>query len=256
MQKFRTIILLIVLAVSMYCAPISIGKSYNPIVVEATTLEEDLSLWKEDWLSIYSSNEEMIRTYHIMDEYSKRKQQYINFYTAFFENEISSYCGISTIYIDCSYSMDRTFFDGKEKILQNLDQFVSKNELCVKEVFKNTETHLYSLIDLLAKENMNAWENGTDLYNNIIVTDLFDTGNNIDETLKSVTFCNTLICCVPYESTNKEAVLHCETFANKVLDKGLWLQSAVYIVYTDEVVIEYHNRDWQFGGGGINIYIP
>lgn len=143
MQKFITIILLIVLAVSMYCAPISIGKSYNPIVVEATTLEEDLSLWKEDWLSIYSSNEE-----------------------------------------------------------------------------------------------------------------IFDTGNNIDETLKSVTFCNTLICCVPYESTNKEAVLHCETFANKVLDKGLWLQSAVYIVYTDEVVIEYHNRDWQFGGGGINIYIP
>lgn len=258
MQKVKTIILLIVLAVSMYCAPITVEKLYNPIVVEASTFEEDMSFLNMDWLSIYSSSENMITTYHIMNQYSEKGHQDINFYTAFFENEISSLREISTIYLDCSYSMDKTFTDEKEKIMQNLDQLISKNEIVVEEVFKNAKTHLYSLLDSIAGENNNDWfQKKTDIFSHVIVTDLCDTGDiAIDETLKIPTFSNFVIFCVPYESTDKKAVLHCETFANEVLDRGLWVQSSVFIVYTDEVIVEYNNKDWQFGPGGINIYIP
>lgn len=258
MQKVKTIILLIVLAVSMYCAPITVENVYSPVVVEASTLEEDMSFENNDWLSIYSSSEDMITTYHIMNQYSEKEQKDINFYTAFFENEILFSREISTIYMDCSYSMDKTFGDEKEKIMQNLNQFISKNEIVVEEVFKNAETHLYSLLDSIAEKNSNDWfQKKSDIFSHVIVTDLCDTGDaTIDEALKSPTFSNFVIFCVPYESTNKKAVLHCETFANEVLDRGLWVQSSVFIVYTDEVVVEYHNKDWQFGPGGINIYLP
>lgn len=92
----------------------------------------------------------------------------------------------------------------------------------------------------------------------IIISDLWDTSKIENEFY----YHGNLIFCVPYNSTDKEAVLHCETVVNKLIydHNGFGLGGEdsidIYIVYMDKTIVKYSNGSFNASNGYIEILVP
>ena len=187
---------------------------------------------EDNYLSVYDEEGD-IRVYHLLEDSTES-----DFYSAFFDEDDYR------VYSDCSTSMQQTFFYEKSKIIKNLSPFLNEKEMEIKDVFKNKKTDLYGL--MASYKDMSIEERSI---TPIIITDLWDT--ECEDMENSIT--GTIVFCVPYASTNKEGIVHCE----KVVNDILWYNDAelIYVVYTDEVIIRYCAA-YHSDKGWIEIYVP
>lgn len=185
---------------------------------------------------------------HIVEDTTK------DFYSTFFEGDHLDY-PFGTVYEDCSSSMEQVFSYEKGKILKNMSPLFDANELEIKEVFRNEKTDLYGILDSFEKEYFGELIISMPSEVPIIITDLWDTAGK-EESFKY--FDGQVVFCVPYASSNKEGVLHCEDFVNNLLWNHDWIPGcmSIYIVYTDEVIVRYSNGLYNGIEGYIEIYVP
>ena len=260
MKKLITLGLSLILVMSM-TMPVRASER------EGGIFKKDLSVCKDGEMSVYRQNiREFIngqwkececwglcscaQAYHVLES---TKQE--DFYSAFFNGE---YCAspIGNIYQDCSSSMEETFRYEKSKIIKNLSSFFNeKDEI---EVFKDTSTNLYGLLGSFKKEVIEEIEEVTITSPGevpVIITDLWDTEGKEEELL---VYNGEIIFCVPYASTNKEGVLHCENVINNLFKNYTWIPGSmsIYVVFTDEVIVHYNNGYLNGSYDFIEIYIP
>lgn len=222
---------------------------------------------KGDYLSVYDGNIREYKNgewsecnytyryyctqlYHVLEDTTED-----DFYSAFFKDRYDDY----VVYSDCSASMKNTFCYERSKIMKNLSPFLNEKEMKIEEVFNNKKTNLYGLLKSFNSEVFEGVEHSYMCImlkkTPIIITDLLDIKG---ESMENYRFAGSIIFCVPYSSTNKEGVLHCEEFVNDIL----WNHSlcpastAIYLVYTDEVIARYCNGYHNDMEGFIDIYVP
>ena len=263
MKKIIILAMTLILAAS---AVIPVMASEKEEWRERTVFETDtFTAREEDYLSVYDGNIREYKNgewsecnctylcyctalYHVV-EYTTEK----DFYSAFFNQYDYDYA----IYSDCSSSMSETFCYEKSQIMRNLLPFLKEKE--IKDVFKNQKTDLYGLLKSFDSE---VFEGVGYSYTcimpektPIIITDLWDIKG---EGMENYRFAGQIIFCVPYASTNKEGVLHCEEFVNDIL----WNHSlcpastSISIVYTDNIIARYSNGYYNDMEGCITIYAP
>lgn len=221
-------------------------------------VESDLSVYKTNYLSVYErSIRENIRgewgdcdclglcyctrLYHILEDTTENN----DFYSAFLNGDYLVY-PLGRVYLDSSISMKETFSYEKDNIMKNLSSFLNEKNIEIEEVFKNQKTNLYGLLQ--------SYNNSKKREIPIIITDLWDTEG--EELFK---YEGNIIFCVPYASTKKEAVLHCEEVINNLLwnHHGRFLSfNSIYLIYTDEIIVKYSNVYRNGEEGCITIYVP
>ena len=265
MKKIITLVMTLVLAVSAVMPVMAAEEEERR---ERTVFQTDtFTTRKGNYLSVYDGN---IREYK-NGEWSECNYTYLcyctqlyhvledttedNFYSAFFKDEYDEYA----VYSDCSTSMENTFCYEKSKIMKNLSPFLNEKEMEIEEVFNNKKTNLYGLLKSFNSEVFEGVEyNYTCIMPEktpIIITDLWDIKG---ESMENYRFAGSIIFCVPYASTNKEGVLHCEEFVNDIL----WshplcpASTSISIVYTDNVIARYSNGYHNDMEGCITIYVP
>lgn len=235
---------------------------------EKLLFEADLSVCEEEKLSVYrygireNVNGEWsdcdcfyvckcTQLYHILEDTEED-----DFYTAFFNQDYWSQYG--KIYIDSSYSMERTFGYEKSIIMENLSYFLNEKEQDIDYVYINQKTNLYEFLSSCSNYDLGETNDGISINGleerPIIITDLWSTKGN-EESFKIT---GHISFCVPYASTDKEGVLHCEEVVNNLLSNYSFVPAslAIYVVYTDEVIVEYSNGYRNFDEGCITIYVP
>lgn len=259
MKKLITLAVVIILIMST-AMPVMAAKK------EESIFETDLSVCKEGYLSVYRKNiRENIKgeltdcdcmelcsctqLYHITEETTED-----DFYSAFFNENYFAY-SLGRVYQDCSSSMDETFCYEKSNIIKNLSPFLNEKENDIEYVFKNKKTNLYGLLSSFNNEIIGETIITMPREIPIIITDLWDTESEEEETFS---YDGEIIFCVPYASTNKEGVLHCEEVVNNLLWNHGWIPGcmSIYVIYTDEVIVEYSNGYMNFEEGFIKIYVP
>lgn len=228
--------------------------------VSKSVFEEDESACKALQLSVYRGNIREKKDdkwaacdcqglcycnslYHVLEDKEDR-----DFYTEFFNNyPISSH---GKVYSDCSFSMDNTFSYEKRVIFKNLQPFLQQEKKEVKEVFKNPKINLYGFLNSFRKVSFLGQRMTMSKKMPIIITDLWEIQGE-----KVLKYAGDVAFCVPYSSTNKQGVLHCETVVNDLLEHHVWHFTSIYIVYTDSVIAEY---SYHYNGleGHIDIYVP
>lgn len=263
MKKVITLAMTLILALSTVMPVMASEKEERR---ERTVFETDTFTTREgDYLSVYDGNIREYKNgewsecnytnlcyctqlYHVL-EYTTEK----DFYSAFFNQYDYDYA----IYSDCSSSMSETFCYEKSQIMKNLLPFLKEKE--IKDVFKSQKTDLYGLLKSFDSE---VFEGVGYSYTCImpeealiIITDLWDIKG---ESMENYEFATKIIFCVPYASTNKEGVLHCEEFVNDILwNHSLFTAStSISIVYTDRVIASYSNGCLNDREGSITIYVP
>lgn len=263
MKKIVTLVITLVLAVVSAVMPVKAAEEEERR--ERTVFETDSFTSREgSYLSVYDGNIREIKNdewsecnciglcyctllCHVLEEAPED-----DFYSAFFDED--DYI----VYLDCSTSMQQAFSYEKSRIMKNLSPFLNEKEIAVEDVFNNKKTDLYGLLKSFNAEFMDEKFDYTCIMPEktpIIITDLWDTKGEDQEKYR---FAGSLIFCVPYASTNKEGVLHCEEIVNDILwNHSLWpTRTAIYLVYTDEVIARYCNGDHNDMEGSIKIYIP
>lgn len=244
---------------------VTVDEKEEPIVVK------DLSEYEKNYISIYDIqrireyiNGEYVKCdcspwaalchctslYHILENKTED-----DFYSVFFNGDYLIY-PIGGVYSDCSSSMQETFCYEKSKIIKNLLPFLNEKGRNVETIFKNQKTDLYGFLHSLDRQIISG-----DLVITapkevpIIITDLWDTEENEVEPFR---YWGEVIFCVPYASTNKEGVLHCEEVVNDILwNYNLMACSiGIYVVYTDDVIVKYSNGYYNGRQGYIEIYVP
>lgn len=187
--------------------------------------------------------------YHLLNESTQN-----DFYSAFFNNEEFSYLPFEEIYQDTSSSMTSNFEYETEKIVKNISPILDEKKLEIKPVFENSKTNLYKFIGSFCnKENKFSPEKTI-----VIISDLWNTSKFEDE----FEYSGNLVFCVPYESTNKEAVLHCEDVANNLILNhnkfGIGGMDIIdiYIVYMDQTIVKYSNGFFNGNDGYVDILVP
>ena len=187
--------------------------------------------------------------YHILEDTTE-----YDFYSAFLNGNHLLY-PLGEVYQDCSSSMEKIFGYEKNNIIKNLTPFLNEKEKDIEYVFKNKKTNLYGLLSSFNNEIIGEATSTNPREIPIIITDLWDTEGKEEETFM---YNGEIIFCVPYASTNKEGVLHCE----EVINNLLWNHSlipgsmSIYVIYTDEVIVEYSNGYRNGEEGFITIYVP
>lgn len=257
MKKLITLALSIIIVMST-TMPVS--------AEEKAIFEKDLTVCKEKgYLSVYrQSIRENIKgewakcncislcsctdLYHILEDTTED-----DFYSAFLNGNHLIY-PLGEVYQDCSTSMEKTFCYEKSNIIKNLSPFLNEREKDIKEVFKNKKTNLNGLLSSFNTEIIGESIITMPRETPIIITDLWDTEGK-EETFM---YDGEIIFCVPYASTNKEGVLHCEEVINNLLWNHGWIPGSmsIYVIYTDEVIVEYSNGYRNGQEGFITIYIP
>lgn len=230
---------------------------------QETIVETDVSILEKPQLSVYAQNiRENINgewadcdcgflcyctgLYHILEDSTEEE----DFYLTFFKGKHFIY-PLGEVYQDCSSSMEETFCYEKEKIIKNLSPFF--NEEDIKDVFKNEKTDLYGLISSFKSENIGEQVIIMPEETPIIITDLWTVAD------EEKFICDgEFVFCVPYASTNKEGVLHCEDVINNLLWNHSWIPGSIsiYVVYIDEVIFNYSNGYHNGDEGYIEIYVP
>lgn len=263
MKKLITLVLAIIIAMST-TMPIMAKEVEEP--EETSIFEKDLSVCKEGSLSVYRRNiRENIKgewancdcwdlcfctsLYHVLEDTTED-----DFYSAFFYGDYFVY-PLGGIYQDCSSSMEETFCYEKSNIIKNLSPFMNEKEKDIEYVFKNKKTNLYGLLSSFDNTNICGRIVTMPREIPIIITDLWDTEGAEEESFK---YDGEIIFCVPYASTNKEGVLHCEEFINNLLWNHIWIPESmsIYVVYTDEVIVKYSNGSYNCLDGYVEIYVP
>ena len=257
MKKLITLVLSIIIVMSIM--PVMAAE-------KKAIFEKDLTVCKEEgYLSVYrQSIRENIKgewadcdccylcyctqLYHILEDKTEE-----DFYSAFLNGNYLVY-PLGGVYQDCSSSMEETFCYEKSNIIKNLSPFLNEKEKDIEYVFKNKKTNLYGLLSSFNKEII-----GDEIINMpretpIIITDLWDTEGKEEAFM----YDGEIIFCVPYASTNKEGVLHCEEVINNLLWNYGWIPGSmsIYVIYTDKVVVEYSNGYRNGEEGSITIYVP
>lgn len=263
MKKIITLAIVLIFAVS---AVMPVMAAEEEEQRERTVFKTDTFTSREgDYLSVYDGNIREYKNgewsecndiglcyctqlYHVLEETTEK-----DFYSAFLKSEDDDYA----IYSDCSTSMRETFCYERSHIMTNLSPFLKEKE--IEDVFKNKRTDLYGLLKSFDSE---VFERVSNSYTcimpektPIIITDLWDIKG---ESMENYRFAGQIIFFVPYASTNKEGVLHCEEFVNDIL----WNHSlcpastAICLVYTDEVIARYCNGYHNDMEGFITIYVP
>lgn len=260
MKKLITLVLTIILAMST-TMPIMASETEGEAI-----FERDPSICsKTGCLSVYGNNiRENIKgkrancdcielcyctqLYHILEDTTED-----DFYSAFFYGYYLIY-PLEKIYQDCSSSMEETFCYEKSNIIKNLSPFLTGKEKNIENVFENNKSNLYELLASLDNELIGERPITMPKETPIIITDLWDTEVKKNE---SLTYCGDVIFCVPYATTNKEGVLHCEEIANDLIwNHGFVMGTSVYVIYTDEVIVRYSNTLFDGEEGNITIYTP
>ena len=259
MKKLITLALAIILVMSTTMPIMSAEK-------ENTIFETDLAICKEGCISVYrQSIRENIKgewtdcncfelcfctqLYHILEDTTED-----DFYSTFFNGDHFVY-PLGGVYQDCSTSMEKTFCYEKSNIIKNLSPFLNEKEKDIEYVFKNKKTNLYGLLSSFDNEIIGKAIISMPREIPIIITDLWDTEGEDEETFM---YDGEIIFCVPYASSNKEGVLHCEEVINNLLWNHGWVPGcmSIYVIYTDEVIVEYSNGYRNGQEGFITIYVP
>lgn len=286
MKKIITLAIVLIFAVS---AVMPVMAAEEEEQRERTVFKTDTFTSREgDYLSVYDGNIRenkngelsecncmgicyCTQLYHVLEDTTDK-----DFYSAFLKSKYDDhgvYCDDSApfayvgcivdydddyaIYSDCSTSMTETFCYEKSQIMRNLSSFLKEKE--IEDVFKNQKTDLYGLLKSFDSEVMeDVGHSYTYIMPEkmpIIITDLWDVK---EESMENYKFVGQIIFCVPYASTNKEAVLHCEEFVNDILWNlsPFTTSTSINIVYTDEVIARYSNGYYNDMEGCIKIYVP
>lgn len=237
---------------------------------EKQVFETDLSVCKEGSISVYGGSiRENIKgewadcdcyglcyctqLYHVLEDTTKD-----DFYSAFLNGDYFSR-PLGKVYQDCSSSMEETFNYETSKILKNLSPFLDESRKNVEDIFKcKKTTNLYGFLASFQHKVIDKTTVTMPSKTPIIITDLWDTEGVEDESFQ---YSGDIIFCVPYASTNKEGVLHCEDVVNNILWNHSWslvsiASISIYVVYTDNVIVEYSNGYRNAESGHITIYVP
>lgn len=186
--------------------------------------------------------------YHLLENSTKE-----DFYSVFFNSEQLNYVPFEGIYQDASDSMTKNFSYETKKITENISTVLNEKQLKIKPVFANSKTNLYGLIGSFCNDDVFS-PNETI----IIISDLWDTSKIENEFY----YYGNLIFCVPYNSRDQEAVLHCEDVVNKLIydHNGFGLGGEdsidIYIVYMDKTIVKYSNGSFNASNGYIEILVP
>lgn len=196
---------------------------------------------KQDFISVYHLRDIREEMYHILEDTTEE-----DFYSAFFKKNFGDELG--GVYQDRSSSMKEIFKDEKSIILNNLSPMLREREQGIEE---QKPTNLYEFLCSLDEEPT-VEEKFITIHPKevpIIITDLWDIADK-----QPFRYEGEIIFCVPYTSTNKEGVLHCEEVVNDLLWNHSWPGGgkSIYVVYTDEVIVRYCNAMEGF----IEIYVP
>lgn len=274
MEKLTALVLAIILATAATAITestetkvpvVTVDEKEEPIVVK------DLSEYEKNYISIYDIQgiREYIKgeyvkcdcspwatlchctsLYHILEDKTKD-----DFYSVFFNRDYSIY-SLGRVYSDCSSSMQETFCYEKSKIIKSLLPFLNEEGRNVETIFKNQKTDLYGFLHSLDRQiSGELIITAPTKEVPIIITDLWDTEENEVEPFR---YWGEVIFCVPYASTNKEGVLHCEEVVNDLLWNYSLMPGGmpIYVVYTDEVITKYSNGYNNGRQGYIEIYVP
>ena len=260
MKKLITLALAIIIAMSTKMSVMS------EEVKETSIFEQDISVCKEGYLSVYGQNiRENIKgewadcdcwdlcfcaqLYHVLEDTAED-----DFYSAFFNGDYFVY-PLGGIYQDCSSSMEKIFSYERSSIIKNLSPFLNENQKDIKDVFKNKKTDLYGLLSSFNNEIMGKTIITMPREVPVIITDLWDTKGAESESFQ---YDGEIVFCVPYSSRNTEGVLHCEEVVNNILWNHGWISGcmSIYVIYTDEVIVEYSNTYMNGEKGNITIYVP
>lgn len=253
MKKLITLALAIILAMSTTMPVMAEEKDTDPI------FEVDLSVCKDGELSVYRNTiREIIKEewadcncvgmcectllFHVLEDTTET-----DFYSAYFNDYLDT-----EVYLDCSSSM--ILFFRNAKIIENISTFLNENKKEIQNVFHNGETNLYGLLNSFETEKIGETIVVTPEKTPIIITDLWDTSSKEE----SFYYWGNVVFCVPYKSTDKEGVLHCENVVNDLLtNHSLFPRTlAIVIVYTDEVIVSYREEITFSDAGMIEIYVP
>lgn len=273
MEKLTALVLAIVLATAATAITestetkvpvVAVDEEEEPIVVKG------LSVHEKDYISVYKNQgiREYIKgeyvkcdcspwaslcyctpLYHVLEDKTED-----NFYSSFFNGDYLIY-PIGGVYLDCSSSMEETFCYEKSKIIKNLSTFLNEKERNIETIFKNQKTGLYGFLHSLDRQISGDLIITAPKEIPIIITDLWDTEENEVEPFR---YWGEIIFCVPYASTNKEGVLHCEEVVNDILWNYILMPGSmsIYVVYTDDVIAEYSNGYYNGRQGYMEIYVP
>lgn len=266
----KKLIILVVAMILTISTTIPVMAAEDEVVEEKekSVFETDLSVCKEGELSVYrygireEINGELTdcdciglcqctQLYHILEDTTED-----DFYTAFFNQNYWDRYG--KIYIDSSYSMERTFCYEKSIIMENLSHFLNEKEQEIEYVYINQKTNLYEILSSCSNDDFGETLDGISVNclaeTPIIITDLWNTAGNEE----SFNIMGNIIFCVPYASTDKEGVLHCEEVVNNLLSNYSFVPAslAIYVIYTDEVIVEYSNGYRNSDEGCVTIYVP
>ena len=187
--------------------------------------------------------------YHLLEN---AKQD--DFYLAFFNSELVY--PLEGVYQDASSSMEKFFGYETNKILKNISPVLNEKQKNIEYVFKNKKTDLYGLLSSFCTNDDVFSPSQT----NVIITDLWDT-KGIKE---NFFYYGQIVFCVPYESSNKEAVLHCEDVVNDLIFNhnhsrfgvGGISSFSIYLVYTDKTIVEYSNGSFNGSDGYMKVLVP
>lgn len=258
MKKLTMLAIATILAISV-TVPVMAGEEQ-----EKSIFETDASICKEGALSVYRKDiRENVKgefvdcncrnlcsctsLYHVLEDTTES-----DFYSVCLKEKLIR--PIGKIYQDCSSSMEETFRYEKSNIIQNLSPFLKQEKKEIEAVFKNKKTNLYGLLSSFPHEKVGKLNITKPKNTPIIITDLWDEKGEEEE----FWYDGEIVFCVPYASTNKKAVLHCEEVVNNILWNHDFLACtmSIYVIYTDEVIVEYGNSYYNGDEGCITIYVP
>lgn len=175
-----------------------------------------------------------------------------DFYLTFFNNELVY--PVEGVYQDVSSSMEKNFGYETNKILKNISPVLNEKQKNIEYVFKNKKTDLYGLLSSFCTNDDVFSPSQT----NVIITDLWDTKGVKEKFF----YYGQIVFCVPYASTNKEAVLHCEDVVNDLIFNhssfgvGGISSICIYLVYTDKTIVEYSNGTFNGSDGYMEVLVP
>lgn len=270
MEKLIALVLAIILATAATAITESTETKVPVVTVDEEVkpiFEKDLSVCKEDSLSVYRRDiREKIKgewvdcdcrdlcsctsLFHVLEDTTED-----DFYSAFLNYIDNGRRTLGAVYVDCSSSMEETFCYEKSKIIKNLSTFLNEKERNIETIFKNQKTGLYGFLHSLDRQISGDLIITAPKEIPIIITDLWDTEENEIEPFR---YWGEIIFCVPYASTNKEGVLHCEEVVNDILWNYSLMTGSVgiWVVYTDNVIVRYTNGIHNAWNGSIDIYVP
>ena len=252
----KSIALLVAVVLAMSTVTNVFAKEEDKPVFETDVL----SSYEEGYISVYGQkihdqNEERasvnciglcdcIELYHILE-----RSPDANFYSSFFYGNYLVN-PIGKVYKDCSGSMTKLFSTETSNILNNLSPFINQQGKKIKDIFKYGNSNLYAFLDSFKKKSYNQPDKVP-----IIISDLFNTDYDNES---NWLYDGEIVFCVPFASTNKEYVLHCEKIVNDILWNHSFMLGDIYIfvVYTDNVIVEYSNGYFNGNAGFIKIYVP